>query len=465
VTESAAAPGSVRSLLAQGWDVAVRRALLAFAIVVAVAEAAALGVVALGGTSLSLPDALRVGGLYVAAFHRVPLRLSADGEGLSRVASFVLGPSRTAEVEVTLAVAPLAATALAAWLLWHGGRAVAQAAGGSPPQRALHGAKVAPVYAVALLLVCLLVQVHVPFLQATSTPGQADLGPVPAWGFALAFVLAAVAGAAGGWWSGVPRPDRAEVPGRCASVRAAVAGGWTMLVAGLLASYAGLFLAGVVRPDGPEAILTPSTGRYFQSVFARPATGAVVLAHHLALAPNEAVWVLVPAMGGCTGVFPVGGEPDPFLCYGRFPRDVALPAWVAPPPSTAGPVTGTRFGVAPAAYFLFLLAPAVGTVLGGRRVALEAGAAGLRRLAVLAAGAAVVSAALVVAIGWAASISASGTLLLDGADGSSGAVRVGPGLPGAGLLGLAWGVVGGVPGAFLTRWTAGSPSPAGSRRG
>jgi hypothetical protein len=459
VTEPAAAPGAAPSLLAKGWGVAVRRGLLAVGAVVALAEAAALAVVALGGTSLSLLDALRVGGLYVAAFHRVPLRLSADGEGLSRIASFVLGPSGTAELEVTLAVAPLAATALAAWLLWRGGRTVAQTVGGSPPERALHGAKVAPVYAVAVLLVCLVVQIHVPFLQGTSTPGEADLGPVPVWGFVLPLVLASAAGAAGGWWSGVPRPSRAEVPGRCASARAAVAGGWTMLVAGLLASYAGLFLAGVVRPDGPEAVLTPSTGRYFQTVFVRPATGAVVLGHHLALAPNEAAWVLVPAMGGCTGAFPAAGEPDPFLCYRRFPREVALPAWIAPPPSTAGPVTRTRFGVAPAAYFLFLLAPAVGTVLGGRRVALEAGAASVRRLVALAAAAGAVFAALILAVGWAGSVSASGMLLLDGAAGSSGAVRIGPGLIGAGLLGLAWGVAGGAAGALVTRRrrTAGSP--------
>jgi hypothetical protein len=266
--------------------------------------------------------------------------------------------------------------------------------------------------------------------------------PLPA--LVLPFALAATVGAVGGWWSSAPQ-------GGVRDARAVLAGGGTMLVAGLGLSYTGLFLAGVVRPDGAEALLTPSTGRYLQAVFERPATGAVVLAHHLALAPNEAAWVLVPAMGGCTGSFPAGSEPEPFLCYGRFPEDVAIPAWILPPSSTAGPVATTRFGTAPAPYFLFLLVPAVATVLGGRRALRADAAVSAGRAVGLGAAAGVVYAVLVLLVGWAASLSLSGSLTLDGATDPSGAVRLGPDVLTGGLLAVAWGVAGGVIGASVTR--------------
>jgi hypothetical protein len=262
----------------------------------------------------------------------------------------------------------------------------------------------------------------------------------------LPLLLALAAGTAGGWWSAGPT-ERTRV------ARCALAGAGMMLVAGLGLSYAGLFVAGVVRPDGGEAMLTPSTGRYFQTVFERPAEGAIVLAHHLALGPNEAAWVLIPAMGGCTGSFPDGGKPDRFLCYGRFPQDVAIPAWILPPSATAGPVPTTRFGPAPAAYLLFLVVPAAAALLGGRRaVVLDLGDEGVsgRRAVLLGASAGAVSAVLVVVVGWLASISVSGSLTLDGVTDPSGATRLGPGLLLGGLLALGWGTVGGVVGALAT---------------
>lgn len=462
MTETAAAPGRVRSPLAAGWGVALRRALLAFGALLALAEIAALAVYALGGTGLSIGSALRVGGFELAAFHRIPLRLSVEGDALARLVEVLGGTAREAEVRAELAVAPLAVTALAAWVLWRGGRAVAGTVGGEPLARALHGAKVAPIYAGAVFLVCLVVRVRVPVLEGSPTPGSADLSLALWPALLLPLLLALVAGAAGGWWSSAPR-ERTRV------ARAALAGGWTMLVAGLALSYAGLFVAGVVRPDGGEAMLTPSTGRYFQTVFERPAEGAIVLAHHLALAPNEAAWVLVPAMGGCTGSFPNEGEPDRSLCYGRFPEDVAIPAWILPPSATAGPVATTRFGTAPAPYFLFLLVPLAAAMLGGRRAAAlgldEGVSVSDRRAVFLGVAAGAVSSVLVVVVGWAASISVSGSLTLDGVTDPSGATRVGPGLLLGGLLALGWGMVGGAVGALVTsRSTRAARSRAGSRR-
>ncbi len=410
-----------------GWAVAARGALVAFGAMLAIAEGAALGVRALGSAGPSLGEALRAGGFYVAAAHRVPIRLSAAGEDLGRLAHALGGPTATTRLRAELALAPLALTALAAWLLFRAGRAVGQRVGGTAPRRALAGAAVAPLYAALVALVCLLVEV-----SATPLDGlRVTLAPAPLPALVLPLALGAVAGGAGGWWS-TPGPDR---------VREVLAGGWTMLVAGLALSYAGLFLAGVVRPDGVEALLTPSTGRYFRTVYGSAATGTVVVGHHLAFSPNEAAWTLVPAMGGCTGSFPAEGPADPFLCYRRFPVEVAVPAWIEPPPSTAGPAPETRFGTAPAPYLLFLLAPAVATVLGGRRAARPA----------LGAAAGVVFAALVVAVGWASSIWLSGSLEGAAPAGSPVALRVGPGLISGGLLGLAWGVGGGALGGALAR--------------
>ena len=457
MTEPAGASGSARAPLAAGWGTAVRHGLLVFGAILVLAEAAALALYALGGTGLSVTSAARVGGFYLAAFHRIPLRLTAEGDALARLVDVLGGAVRTAEVRAELAIAPLAVTALAAWLLWRGGRAVAVTVGGGPLARAFHGAKIAPVYATAVFLVCIAVRVQVPLLEGSATPGSVDLAAAPLPALLLPLLLAAVAGAAGGWWSAIPR-------GRVGGVRAVLAGGGTMLGAGLALSFAGLFVAGVVRPDGPEAVLTPSTGRYFQAAFERPATGAVLLVHHLALAPNEAAWVLVPSMGGCAGSFPATGGPDRFLCYGRFPQDVAIPAWVLPPAATAGPVATTRFGTAPAPYFLFLLVPAVATFLGGRRVISLQERVGVRRAAGLGAAAGIVYAVLVVVVGWAASLSVSGSLTLDGVTDPSGAARLGPDLLLGGLLALGWGITGGAAGALVTRRrTTGPPARTRAR--
>lgn len=438
---AAAAPGSrVGPPLAAGWGIALRRGLLAFGVMAGLAEGAALAVFALGGTGLSLLAFLRVGGFYLASFHHVPLRLSAGDLDVSRLTAALDGTATSAAVHAELLVTPLAATALAAWLLFRGGRAVAERAGGGPVARALHGMKVAPFYALAVLLVCFAVRLRWPVPNGSLVSGTIELSAAPLFGLLRPLALGVVAGAAGGLWSS----DRAR------GVRAVLAGGWTMLVLGLALSYTGLFVAGVVRPDGAEALLTPSTGRYFQTVFGRAGTGAVVVAHHLALAPNEAAWALVPAMGGCTGLVPAEGEATDALCYGHFPTDVALPSWLAPPPATAGPVARTRFDTAPAPYFAFLLVPAVAGLLAGGRVARRMAEEPVGTAALLGAGAGLVFAVLVVVVGCLSSVGASGSLALDGVVRASGSVRIGPGLVSGGLLALGWGVAGGAAGAAVT---------------
>jgi hypothetical protein len=439
---AAAAPGhAARWRLAAGWGIALRHAALALGVLLLLAEAAAIAVRTLGGGG-SLVTTLRVGGLYVAAFHRVPIRLS--GRDLD-VSSLTAGRATTGSIELALAFAPLAVTAVGAWLLWRGGRAVAEGVGGGPLARALHGAKVAPPYAAGVLLVCLLSSIGGPFPFGSLVSGRLELSAAPVWGFALPLALAGAAGVSSGWWSA----------GHAGRLRAAVSGGVWMLSLGLVLSYTGLLIAGSVRPEGVEALLTPSTARYHRAVFGSPATGTAVVAHHLAVAPNEAAFALVPAMGGCLGVYATRQGAERFLCYWRYPRQVALPAVLG------GAPTQGRFGPAPMPYLLFLLVPATAALLGGRRAALRLGSVSGREAALAGGLAGVVFGAVLVPLTWLASISASGAVRLEGLLDASGAVRVGPGLVGAGLLGLAWGIAGGTAGAWLTARKGRSSRPTG----
>jgi hypothetical protein len=457
VTEAAGAAPDPRSPFAAGWGTAARHAALAFAVVTAVGEAAALAVYAVGRTSVSLVAFLKIGWFYVAAFHRVPIRLS--GTGLD-VGALTGGSVSSGYVHAGVAVAPLAVTGLALWLLWRGGRAVARTAGGGALARTLHGLKVAPIYAAPVFVLSLLVRLRGPVPIGSLVSGTLELSAAPVQALVLPLLLAAAAGAAGGLFAAEP-----EGPARF--VRGAVAGGWWMLVLGLTLSYAGLFLAGIGRPDGPEALLTPSTGRYYQAVFDRPGTGAVLLSHHVAVAPNEAAWVLVPAMGGCTGAYPAGGDPDPFLCYTNFPFELALPAQVTSATDTAAPPPRTRFGTAPWPYFLFLLAPAAATFLGGRRAAKEGGCASVREAVFLGAAAGAVFALLVVCVSWLSSVTFSGSADFGDALDAAGRIRVGPALVGGWLVALVWGSLGGALGAVATAsgsWTSGARAGRAARR-
>lgn len=454
MTASAAGPGSARSPLVAGWGRASLGGLRAFAVVAGLSALLALGVSLLDLPGLSVGEALRIGGLYLTVFHRVPVRFSAADSGLAPLLD--TPGAGLAELHAEVAIAPLAGTAIAAWLLWRAGRRVAISLGGSPLERSLHGAKVAPAYASAVFLVSLLSHVGISRVEAI-TSGTLDVRASAVHSFLLPLALAALAGAGGGWWTASDEPESRRLRGM-------VAGGWTMLVAGIGLAYAGLVIAGIVRPDGAEALLTPTTGSYYRLVFGEPDVGAVVLTHHLALAPNEGAWVLTPAMGGCVGVDPDSDVAEPFLCYGRFPLET--PFGAPSPSSWLQPSEWIRFGDAPAAYFLFLIAPGAATLIGGWRAVSAAGDAdgSVQRAVVLGAGAGAVFSALLAVTSWAGSISAWGSLRV-GLATDQGAARIGPDLRAAILLSLAWGVVGGALGATLRAvprsWTA---VPPGARR-
>jgi hypothetical protein len=436
-------PPGHRPAAPAGWRVAAVWGFVAFVVVAAIAQLLALAAWAVGDTGASIGAFARIGWLTFGAFHHVAIRLDVPDLEVSAGAS---GPGATS---LSVGVALLSVTCIAAWLLFRAGRDVATRCGGGTLARAVQGMKVAPSYALPAFLLAWLVRVRTPLRLGVFASGElhAALSPWQALAFPLA--IAAVAGGLGGLRSGFEA--RTPEDSRTARAAAVAAGGWRMLVLGMCLSFAGLFVAGVVQPDGPAALLTPSTSRYLRDVFERPGPGLVLLAHHVAAFPNEAMWTLVPAMGACDEVR--GSADADLLCYARFPTEVET----APLPMPGGgtvlaPLGGATFGKAPPAYLLFLLVPIVATVLGGRR-AVAGSDVRLADAAVAGVGAGLVFAVLVAA----ASLLSTVTLRYGaafGSGGSAGRLVAGPDVVSGALLALAWGAVGGAIGAATATWPA-----------
>ncbi|MGH2636148.1 MAG: hypothetical protein ACRDHU_08395, partial [Actinomycetota bacterium] len=351
-----------RSPLAAGWPDALSRGFLAFLAIAGIGQVLAFGVWVVTDTGAAPGAFARIGWMYFGAFHHVAIELDIPDLDVSAPGA---GPGATS---LSVGVALMTITAVAVWLLYRGGRAVADRAGGGTAARLLHGAKVASSYALPAFALAAIVDVRTPLRLGSFASGELHVALSEWQALAFPYAIATAAGAAGGLRSALDAG--APVDRALARVEAAASGGWRMFVVAAGLSLAGLFLAGVVQPDGPAALLTPSTARYFRTVFVRPAPGFVGLGHHLALAPNEAMWTLVPAMGGCDGVR--GSESGDFLCYARFPRSVGTPQPLGP--GVGVPLGGATFGAAPPGYLLFLLVPAAAAVLGGRRAADRLGA-------------------------------------------------------------------------------------------
>jgi hypothetical protein len=217
-----------------------------------------------------------------------------------------------------------------------------------------------------------------------------------------------------------------------------------MLALAFALTFAGLFVGGVVDPDGPIALTTPTTARYVRLVADRPATGAVAVAHHVGIAPVEATWVFVPAMGGCVRV--TGSVEGDLRCYSRVPA--GLGSERAGEEGLTLPFGEVTFDPAPIPYLAFVLAPLVATIGGGvvagrsttdRREALVRGAIAGAWFALAVAAMAVLS---TVSVSFDADV--SGEL-------SGGSFAVGPDPLAALALGAAWGIAGGAVGAWLSR--------------
>jgi hypothetical protein len=418
------------------WSLALARGALAFLAVAGIGIVVALAA-SVAGLGSSIGNVLRVGALYVGPFHHVPVVIEGTLD-LGALPIRNVPPSGITTVEIGIAL--LSVTALAVWLLTGAGRAIADRAGGGAVERTLAGTLVAPGYAIPVLLVALAVEIEESVLLGAFVSGSIGvrLDPWPALLFP--FAIAAIAGGAGGLSSWCR--DHAS-DGRARAIDASAVGGLRMFGVAVLLAFAGLFVAGVVQPDEPVAVLTPSTARYYRTAFERPQTGAVILGHHLAVAPNEAMWTLVPAMGRCDVVR--GGPESDLLCYGRFPHGlerVLEPVLAGDPaPAERAPVELRR---APPGYFLFLLVPAVATVLGGRSAARRRGVSGRSAMPIGAAGglvfATLVGAASLLSV---VTVRYGSTLV----EASGGSLWIGPEPLGGALLAAMWGVAGGAIGA------------------
>ena len=420
-TARAARGSSQIAILTRGWGTGLAWGGLAFVVMTALGQAVAFAVNLAQGVSAG--TAAKLGWLYFGWFHHaaVTTRLTSVEGGEAGL---------TADV----ALAMMLGTFLAIAILYKGGRAVADRARGGAVARVLHGMKVAPAYAIPAFVVSGLVSIDIPIPRNGLVEGSLQMPSSGLSWFVLPLLLATAAGAAGGLRSGRYELISHDPWGRRAA--GVIAGGVRMFVLGLVLSFVGLLVLAAIRPG--------ATRTYFETISGPPTDQTTMnIAHHVLLLPNQSMWVLVPAMGGCDGLSG-GGVSATFLCYSKVPTTVS----VSPEGPTSGtPVVQADFGKAPSGYLLFLLVPALSVVLGGRYAARKR--ARLRWEAVgLGAASGVVFAVLVAVGSWLASVSAALSSPTGGIPANA-SVLIGPGVGAAGLLALVWGVVGGGLGGWL----------------
>ena len=191
-----------------------------------------------------------------------------------------------------------------------------------------------------------------------------------------------------------------------------------------------------------------------------PRVASLLLGHHLALAPNEAAFLLTPAMGGCVSARGSAGAVD-VLCPGTVPdlgpgNDV-LDAWVIKLLEAGRDIPTAP---APSAMLLLLLVPAGAVAVAGVHLGR---AAGSRREALIrATGATAVFAALVTATAWASTVELTGTFAASGDAAQTAWIRLGPRLPELTGLAIVWGLVGLSAGAIVSvRQKPLGPGPPG----
>jgi hypothetical protein len=419
-----AARGSSRiAILTRGWGTGLAWGGLAFAVMVALGQAVAFAVNLAQATGVSAGTAAKMGWLYFGWFHHAAVTTHLTS---------VEGGEAGLTADVGLAM--MLGTFLAIAILYRGGRAVADGARGGGVARVLHGMKVAPAYAIPAFVVTGLVYIDIPIPGNGLVTGSLQM---PSWGLSwlvLPLLIAAAAGAAGGLRSGRHELLSHDPWGRRAA--GAIAGGLRMFVLCLALSFAGLLVLAAVQPN--------ATRTYFEAISGPPTDQtAMNIANHVLLLPNQSMWVLVPAMGGCDGLYG-GGVSASFLCYSKLPSTVSV--------SSEGPITDTPavradFGTAPSGYYLLLLVPALSVVLGGRHAARKRARLKWEAAGVGAASGAVF--AVLVALGsWLASVSA-GLSSPAGGIPAGASVLIGPAVLASGLLALVWGVVGGGLGGWL----------------
>ena len=110
-------------------------------------------------------------------------------------------------------------------------------------------------------------------------------------------------------------PERSIASRRTIRSLAAAEGGLRMLVWSLALGVAAMALLAVTRPD--------ATAAYARRVTSSGPGPAATIGHHLLVLPNQSVWLLVPAMGGCDTI-EAGTVMIDAICLRRLPREVSL---------------------------------------------------------------------------------------------------------------------------------------------
>ncbi len=257
--------------------------------------------------------------------------------------------------------------------------------------------------------------------------GITSLRPIIWEAFVVPTVLGVVVAALGGAW--MPLMHRSP---RMARV---LEGSLRAFVVALALAAIGVLAIAALRADAATA--------YGRGIRAGGPWGGVIVGHQALSLPNEALGVLVPAMGGATELVMASGDVSSLTLEGIGVGEAMRVVWPLP----EVPANGT---VAFPGWFAFLMiAPAAGAWLGGRRAA--RGARDPWRALGAGAGAGMGFAVLVWGASW------LGTITIEGASGTS---SLGPVLPQAAWLAVAWGSVGGSLGAAWEARQAGAgPEP------
>lgn len=398
---------------------ALRRGLLAAVGVAALGEAVAIIDFLSSGRTMGFGKVLELGLVYVGAFQHAPVDVTV---GL-------------AAAEFRIGVALLLGTGVCVLLLYRAGRASAGAAPGGVARAALLGAAPALPYSLACFAAGLVLS-RAPLSFGVGGATKVSAAPL---GFLLwPLAIAGVSGALGGISAERARLAQGRF-GR--ATLAAFSGGRRAFAYALVLVFGGLVVVATVKP-ATQDILFPGL------VNATHRGGAIALAHNVLALPNEAVWALVPAMGGCDGIYG-GGVRMNLLCYRYFPSSAQNISQGVPPAAPLPPIPLPGTAVARVGYFLFLLVPAAATVLGGSAAASANG--GEHRSAGAAAGAlgGVFFALLVGAAAMLSAIAVHSRLA-----GVSWSGWIGPQIPRGTLIALAWGIGGGAVGGALRRPTS-----------
>lgn len=364
---------------------------------------------------------LRVGALYVELFHHVGVEARAQLVGQDTALSIVVG------------IGLLLVLAVAVVLLWGSGRRIATATQGSATATV---PALATGYAIVPFVLAFIADSDVASPGAIADAASLEIR-VTAWSaLVVPFAIASAAGSIGALSA---RRERASGASGDRLVSDVVAGGVRAFALAVVLSAAGVLVLASVQPAILDAyvaaIRAPDSAR-----------GRIIAGAHAALLlPNQAMWVLVPAMGACDEIA-VDGQRTPFLCYWRVPTDLSVALRDGSTPLSVSPA----FRPPPRGYLAFLLVPIAATVAGGVRGARGTGS--MRTAALAGAASGLVFAGLLAAgIGLARiELQATGSLL--GA--SAVTVEMGPEVVRGTLMAIAWGLAGASLGGAVSRYIA-----------